>query len=403
MRASLPVQLVVCVAGGLLVGDYLSPSIIALFLTASTCIKDVLMWVLPFIVWTYLSSAILAFRERALWMMLSIVGLMVASNVVALTTVYGVGSFLLPWLTPPQNMDVATTRTLDALWRFPFAPLIKPEGAIIVAILTGMIGCMKPEWNLNTYVDYAKKWVLTFLNRVFIPLLPLYVLGFILKLNYEGSLEALAGQCAWILVLGWGTLIAYLFLMYWIAASFSLRQTWQWIRTMLPAGLTGFSTMSSMATLPITIEATEKNLGQNHTYADLVIPTTVNSHLVGDNINIGLTGLALLWVTHHPLPNLHDYIIFIGAYCLVKFSAAGVPGGGVIVILPVLKDYLGLTPEATSLLATLYILQDSLLTGANVMGNGAFALISRSILRPMLAKQAEVSPKTTSTQQALTL
>lgn len=387
MRISLPMQLVLCVAAGLILGDHLNPSIIASFLTASTLIKDTLMWVLPFVVWTYLSSAILSFRERALWMMLSIVGLMIASNATALITVYGVGHLCLPWFTPPPHMDVTAARTIEAFWQLPFAPLIKPETAIVVAIFTGIVGCMRPQWGVHACVDHAKRLSLIFLNKCLIPLLPIYVLGFVLKLDYEGSLSALASQCVWIFALGWGVLAIYLIAMYWVAAGFSAPLAGRWIKNMLPAGLTGFSTMSSMATLPLTIEATEKNLGQDHTYANLAIPTTVNSHLVGDNINIGLTALALLWITHQPLPNLHDYIIFIGAYCLVKFSAVGVPGGGVIVILPVLRDYLNLPPETTTLLATLYIVQDSLLTGANVMGNGAFALISRRILKPLLRKQ----------------
>lgn len=387
MSISLPAQLMICISCGLILGDHLPPTVISLLLTASMLIKDILMWILPFIVWAYLASAILSFREKALWMMLAVAGLVIASNATALLAVYGIGHACLPWFAAPAHMDMVSARTVEPLWQLPFAPLIKPEAAIVAAILTGILGCVRPRWNLSCSVDSVKKWALVFLNKGFIPLLPVYVLGFVLKLDYEGTLSALASQCVWIFGLGWSVLFLYLCLMYWVAAGFSIPKAWMWVKNMLPAGLTGFSTMSSMATLPLTVAATEKNLGEDRTFADLVVPTTVNNHLVGDSVNIGLTTLALLWITHQPLPNFHDYLIFIGAYCLVKFSAVGVPGGGVIVILPVLRDYLNLSNETTTLLATLYIVQDSLLTGANVMGNGAFALIARRLLKPMLRKQ----------------
>lgn len=387
MKVSLPMRLAICVAGGVFFGNYLSSSVIAWFLTASTLIKDVLMWVLPLIVWTYLSSAILSFREKALWMMIAIVGLMVASNALALSTVYGVSTLVLPWISGVQKVSITASQAIEPLWHIPWDPLLKPEWAIAAAVFTGVAGCTPFGKVFPTLLDKAKHVSHLFLSRCFVPVLPIYVLGFVLKLQYEGSLSMLLHQCMWIFALGWGVLAIYLFSMYWVAAGFSMRQAFQWIGNMLPAGLTGFSTMSSMATLPLTIEATEENLGEDSDLADLVIPTTVNSHLTGDNINIGLTALSLLWMMQHSLPSFYDYMIFIGAYCLVKFSATGVPGGGVIVILPVLRDYLHLDVETTSLLATLYIIQDGLLTGANVMGNGALALLSRRLLKPMLRKQ----------------
>jgi len=86
-----------------------------------------------------------------------------------------------------------------------------------------------------------------------------------------------------------------------------------------------------------------------------------------------------MMMTGQPFPDFSTYLIFTIFYCLTKFSAAGVPGGGVLVILPVAQAYLGLSPEMATLLFTIYVLQDPLITAANVMGNGAFALITAKI------------------------
>jgi Na+/H+-dicarboxylate symporter len=99
--------------------------------------------------------------------------------------------------------------------------------------------------------------------------------------------------------------------------------------------------------------------------------------MIGDSLSIPLSALCLLMMSGQPIPDISTYLSFVFYYCLAKFSAAGIPGGGVIVILPVVQAHLGLNETMTSLLATIYILKDPILTAANVMGNGAFALLSR--------------------------
>ena len=159
---------------------------------------------------------------------------------------------------------------------------------------------------------------------------------------------------------------------------------------MLPAGITGFSTMSSAAAMPVTLKATEKNT-RNPQFAHLIVPTTVNIHMMGDALGIPLIGMAVLFFSGGALPSFEGYLSFVLYFCLAKFSAAGIPGGGVIVLLPVLQTHLGLTPEMTSLVATLYILQDPIFTGSNIMGNGAFALLIQKMCRTYGSKKCSLS------------
>jgi Na+/H+-dicarboxylate symporter len=105
---------------------------------------------------------------------------------------------------------------------------------------------------------------------------------------------------------------------------------------------------------------------------------------MGDGLSITITAMALLLMSGQGLPSWSAFLMYMMYYCIVKFSAAGVPGGGVIVILPVVRDYLGLDEATTSLLATIYMLQDPILTSANVMGNGAFAMVTHRLLKPFL-------------------
>ena len=132
--------------------------------------------------------------------------------------------------------------------------------------------------------------------------------------------------------------------------------------------------MSSALAMPVTISATEKNLS-TPTFAHLAIPSTVNVHLLGDSLGVPILGFAVLLFWGQPFPDFISYLGFVFFFCLAKFSTAAVPGGGIFVLLPVLKEYLGLNDQMIAFAQVLYLLQDPLLTSANVMGNGAFALI----------------------------
>ena len=60
---------------------------------------------------------------------------------------------------------------------------------------------------------------------------------------------------------------------------------------------------------------------------------------------------------------------------IAKFAIAAVPGGGILVMLPVLEKYLGFNSDMPSLITALYILFDIFFTMANVLSNGDFTFL----------------------------
>ena len=82
-----------------------------------------------------------------------------------------------------------------------------------------------------------------------------------------------------------------------------------------------------------------------------------------------------------PQPDFWTFIPFALAYCVAALSCVGVPGGTILIILPVLQNFLNFTPEMLSAITTIYILQDPFGTTANVIGNGGFALLIQRIFR----------------------
>lgn len=381
MLKSLPVQLLICLIGALLFGNYLNSNIISFFYTISCFLKDVLMIILPAIIFGYLFAAILSFERQAPLLIFTIIILVVCSNATTVLTAYGFGKVVLPLFSYESLHTFATNQEeIKTLWRLPFSSPFSPDKTMIFGVCVGLIASFLNKPVLKKFAFILRDKATLALKKGFIPFLPLYVLGFILKLDRDGSLGLLLQNYSRIFLISCGLITIYISFMYAIAANFRWRKFKAFVGEMLPAGLTGFSTMSSAAAMPVTLDATETNLNDRE-YADFVIPTTVNIHMIGDGLNIALTSLALLLMTGHPIPEFSTFLTFTLYYCIAKFSAAGIPGGGVIVILPVAQHYLGLSAEATTMLATIYILQDPIITAANVMGNGAFALLTGKLLK----------------------
>jgi Na+/H+-dicarboxylate symporter len=125
--------------------------------------------------------------------------------------------------------------------------------------------------------------------------------------------------------------------------------------------------------MPLTILGTEKN-SKHPDIARSIIPATVNIHLIGDCFAIPIFAFAVMKSFGFTEPSIFSYLIFAAYFVLAKFSVAAVPGGGILVMLPILETYLGFNSEMLSLITALYILFDPVITSANILGNGAFAM-----------------------------
>lgn len=382
MLKSLPFQLVICIILAYLVGGHLDLDVVRGFYGISCLLKDILMFILPLVIFSYIATAIVSMEQRGPILIISVILLVCLSNLAAVFSSYAVGQLVLPWLTHGKLVTAALNggKIMSPLFVLPIPQLISPGKTMMIGMATGLALSMVKLPHVNQKIIALRDLVTKMLRKGFIPFLPLYVFGFVLKMQHEGQLIELFEKYGQILLVIGVLILAYLILMYGIGTQFRPKAMIEAIRNMIPAGITGFSTMSSAATMPVTLAATEKNV-QDRQFAQFVIPTTVNIHLLGDALGIPLLGLAILMLSGQPMPNLDNFLIFAAYFCVAKFSTAGIPGGGVLVLLPTLQEHLGLTTEMSGLVATLYILQDCLFSSSNVMGNGAFALIAHRFLK----------------------
>jgi Na+/H+-dicarboxylate symporter len=252
--------------------------------------------------------------------------------------------------------------------------------ALLAAIAIGLLLTIGQITFFDHVIFKAKRLIEKILTYGFIPFLPLYILGFLLKIRHEGVLACLMQQYGSAFLLIVSLQYFYLIWLFFFASGFSLSGAMRAIKNALPSYITAFSTMSSAAAIPVSVENAEKNTG-NKELAQVAMPIMANVHLLGDSFGTPILVLVTMLVFQGIIPELWQYLVFVFYFCVTMFAASGVPGGGILVMIPILKSQLGFTSEMVSIVMTIYFLLDSFGTGANVMGDGALVIIVNKILK----------------------
>lgn len=338
----------------------------------SLTIKELLLFVLPLIIFCFLVSSVGTLKKGALSFVALAFTMVVISNFLSTSMAGILGTFTLnaldtihPFTKGPED--------LKPLWDLPIPQWIANETALLLGLLVGILLSLTGHQKGQHLAHQAQTLALRFLKLFFIPVIPVFVLGFILKMDYDGILDIIVTHYLSVFLAITVLAFSYITLLYAIAAGFRPDRFIASIKAMIPALVTGFSTMSSASAMPLITTAAEKTSG--NALLRGVIPLSINIHMIGDCFSLAILALAILVSFGHPLPSVDAFLLFTFFFVIARFSVAAVPGGGVIVILPVLEKYLGFSPEMLSLILALYILFDPIATSANVYGNGAFSLL----------------------------
>ena len=152
---------------------------------------------------------------------------------------------------------------------------------------------------------------------------------------------------------------------------------WAHLRAMMPALVTAFSTSSSAATLPVTIECVEKKAGISNRVSSFVLPLGTSINLSGSALFacVGVLFIAQAHGIHLSWPTLALTVVMI---LISSLGSAGIPSASLIYIVGILQT-LGLPPDAIGLIMTVERLLDMFRTPVNVFGTSCCAvLVARS-------------------------
>lgn len=339
----------------------------------SVLIKSLLIFALPFVIFSLVFSSITKIGKRAFKYILVIVPMICCSNFFNTIMSYLVSFSFKEMNLSGQASGSDSVQVLKPSFELAINNLLSNDIALLSGVILGIVFVVANYGYAKKISGIFDKFTKYFF-KVLIPIMPLFIIGTALKLQHEGMLTTIFEKYFPIMIIFIGSAYSFVLIEYFVLSKFRVSKFVQYLGNVFPAVVTAFGSMSSAAALPISIKAAEKNLDVPEN-SNIIIPSTVNIHLVGDCFFIPMIAIAVLFSFGQDSIPFSQYILFALHFVLAKFAVAAVPGGGALVMLPVMQQFLGLNSDMLALVTALYVLFDPFITACNVAGNGAFAIL----------------------------
>ncbi len=148
---------------------------------------------------------------------------------------------------------------------------------------------------------------------------------------------------------------------------------WRHLRAMAPALVTAFSTSSSAATLPITMDCVEKRAGVSNRICSFVVPLGTSINLSGSALYECIAVLFIAQVYGFEMTIIHQAII-VALSLLTSMGVAGIPSGSLVAILIILNA-MGFPAEGLALILPVDRILDMCRTTVNVFSDASCAVL----------------------------
>lgn len=202
--------------------------------------------------------------------------------------------------------------------------------------------------------------------------------------------ELLVALMKYSFLLVFGLFVMILF--YMLLVKFVVKKNPFWfIKQMSPAQLLAFSTSSSAATLPVTMERLEEHVGVDQEVSSFVLPVGATINMDGTSVYQAIAAVFISQALGFDL-TLGNQLTIILTALLASIGAAAVPGAGMVMLVIVLES-IGFPSEKLAIgLALIFAVDrplDMCRTVVNVTGDATVA----SIVAKKLNKLHEPKPK----------
>lgn len=148
---------------------------------------------------------------------------------------------------------------------------------------------------------------------------------------------------------------------------------WRHYRAMLPALLTAFSTSSSSATLPITMECVEKEAGVSNRVTSFVLPLGATINMDGTALYECVAALFIAQAYGIDLSFTQQFTVVVLAL-MTSIGVAGIPAASLVAITIVLAA-IGLPAESIGLILAVDRVLDMARTAVNVFSDSCGAVV----------------------------
>ena len=376
MKIGLLGRILIAIALGVALGHVFTLPWVRIFVTFNSVFGQFLGFIIPLIILGLVTPAIADIGKGAGKLLLITVGIAYADTVIAAILSYTTGTTFFPSLigNGAQTLDpVEKSAEILPYFTVNIPAALDVMSALVLSFIMGLGIAYGGHKVLRDATNEMKAIIVGVIERVIIPLLPVYIFGIFLNMTFSGDVMRMMTVFAKIIVVIFALHIFVLIYQYLIAGAIVRKNPFRLLANMFPAYLTALGTSSSAATIPVALKQTRKN-GVSEGVAGFVIPLCATVHLSGSAMKITACAFTIALLEGMPT-DFPLFLHFIMVLAIFMVAAPGVSGGAVMAALAPLGSILGFGENEQALMIALYIAMDSFGTACNVTGDGAIALV----------------------------
>ncbi len=384
------VILLLAVVVGILTGFFIPEEGMKSILVVKQISGQIIFFLVPLIIIGFVAPSIASLRGSVSRLIIFAFSLAYLSSIGAAFFAMMLGYQVIPLL-DIQPITESLRELPKVLFNLEIPPVLSVMSALLLSIFIGLGCCWTKSDGITDLLLQFREIVLQLVKRILVPILPLYVAANFCAISYEGNISRFGILLPVILIV----IICHyvwLLLLYGLATIYSRKNSWQVLKFYLPAYLTALGTMSSAATLGVSLECVRKSPILDKKISDFSIPLFANIHLCGSVLTEVFFVCVVSQLLYGQLPTLSTFILFILLLGVFAVGAPGVPGGTVLASLGIVISVLGFNDAGTAMLIAIFALQDSFGTACNITGDGALALITDTFMKRHGETDSDIPP-----------
>jgi Na+/H+-dicarboxylate symporter len=208
-------------------------------------------------------------------------------------------------------------------------------------------------------------------------LAPIGVFTLMSKAIAELGIDYIASLAWYCVTVVSGLGLHFIFLVFVMAALVARVSPLRFIKGIAPALELSFSTSSSSATLPVTIDCTSRRIGADENVTNFMLPIGATVNMDGTALYQAVAVLFIAQVLNKDLTMAEQFGVFLSAI-MVSIGTAGIPGGS-IALMPLVLKQAGIGAEYIGIVIGVDRFLDMCRTVVNITGDSIGALVvSRS-------------------------
>ncbi len=253
-------------------------------------------------------------------------------------------------------------------------------GIIFFSIVFGIAVTTLPKKSrvkITDMVDVLFKAMMSLTNGI-IKLLPIGVFGLIVTLVGKTGLESFGNLFKYVLALGSGLSVHFLITIPLLLYFWGRVSPWKHLMNLREPLLVAFSTSSSAATLPVTLNTVQKKVGVSNRVTSFTLPMGATINMDGTAIMECVGALFIAQALGAEIGFMTQVAVVITAL-LASIGAAAVPSAGLVVIFIILNVIgIGDNPEALLIVGGMLSIDrplDMARTAVNVYSDSCAAVV----------------------------